>query len=601
MSEPAPSFQPQPFGRYYLVDKVAVGGMAEVFKARAFSDGGFQKLLVIKRILNHLSGNDDFVKMFIDEAKISVELQHPNIVQIYDFGKIRENYFIAMECVEGKDAKGLLRKLAERRKLLPIEFAVYIVHEMCKGLDFAHKKQTLQGAAMGIVHRDISPSNILLSYDGEVKIADFGIAKAEGSLYDTKDGVLKGKFEYMSPEQASGGDVTAQSDVFACGILLHELLTGRRLFKTDSDLKTLEKVKAVDVPTPSSLNPGIPARLDAIVARALARSTADRYPDARAMQGDLLEFLSPITVDEARDGLRRFLHELFSEEMAAERERLVDGSQKAAVLWEQAPELDLDEDDRAADSAVTLQTPPPPPARAARWPFVLALVAALVAGGAVAFSLLREPETRVVEVEKTVAPTQSAVLVQVEPAGVAARLLLDGVEVAAGAGRIAKDGLSPRDSARLRVEAPGFQPFEDDVELRAGERSRLKVSLVKEAPAKAEPAKAEPAKVEPAKAEPAKVEPPPERKPDPPKVEVAKADPPPERKPEPAAPGKVTVQVKDGWGDVYIDGRKVDTTPLMNHPLPAGEHTVRVVNPATGLDASRTVTVVAGQAAKVTF
>ncbi len=600
MSEPAPSFEPQPFGRYYLVDKVAVGGMAEVFKARAFSDGGFQKLLVIKRILGHLSGNDDFVKMFIDEAKISVELQHPNIVQIYDFGKIHDNYFIAMECVEGKDAKGLLRKLAERRKLLPIEFAVYIVHEMCKGLDFAHKKQTLQGAAMGIVHRDISPSNILLSYDGEVKVADFGIAKAEGSLYDTKDGVLKGKFEYMSPEQASGGDVTAQSDVFACGILLHELLTGRRLFKTDSDIKTLEKVKAADVPTPSSLNPGIPARLDAIVARALTRSPADRYPDARAMQGDLLEFLSPITVDEARDGLRRFLHELFTDEIASERERLVDGSQKAAVLWEQAPELDLDDDDRPADSAVTLQTPPPPPA--ARWPFILmAVVAVLVAGGAVSFTVLREPETRVVEVEKTVAPTQSAVLVQVEPPGLAARLLLDGAEVAAGVGRLAKDGLSPRPSARLRVEAPGFVAFEDDVELLAGERTRLKVVLQKEAaaptlPPKVEPAKAEPAKAEPAKAEPAKVEAPPERKPDPPK-----AEPPPERKPEPAAPGKVTVQVKDGWGDVYIDGRKVDTTPLMNHALPAGEHTVRVVNPATGLDSTRTVTVVAGQSAKVTF
>jgi hypothetical protein len=153
----------------------------------------------------------------------------------------------------------------------------------------------------------------------------------------------------------------------------------------------------------------------------------------------------------------------------------------------------------------------------------------------------------------------------------------------------------------LRVEAPGFVAFEDDVELLAGERTRLKVVLQKEAaaptlPPKVEPAKAEPAKAEPAKAEPAKVEAPPERKPDPPK-----AEPPPERKPEPAAPGKVTVQVKDGWGDVYIDGRKVDTTPLMNHALPAGEHTVRVVNPATGLDSTRTVTVVAGQSAKVTF
>ena len=200
--------------------------MAEVFKAKSFSHGGFEKLLVIKRILQHLSDNDEFVEMFIDEAKISVELQHPNIVQIYDFGRIGDEYFLAMECVEGKDAKGILRKLAERRKHLPPEYAAYIALLMCKGLDFAHKKTNLHGEALGIVHRDISPSNILVSYRGEVKVADFGIAKAENSLYNTKDGVLKGKFEYMSPEQASGESVGPSSDIFATGIILHEMLRG---------------------------------------------------------------------------------------------------------------------------------------------------------------------------------------------------------------------------------------------------------------------------------------------------------------------------------------------------------------------------------------
>ena len=239
------NFEPQAFGRYYLVDTIAVGGMAEVFKAKSFSEGGFEKLLCIKRILKHLSGNDEFVEMFIDEAKISVELQHPNIVPIYDFGKIQTNYFIAMECVEGKDVKGILRKLAEKRKLLPPEYAVYIAHETCKGLDYAHKKTNLRGEPFGIIHRDISPSNILVAYNGEVKIADFGIAKARISAYNTKDGVLKGKFEYMSPEQASGEGLSFKSDIFCTGIILHEMLTGRRLFKTDSDVKTLEKIKAV--------------------------------------------------------------------------------------------------------------------------------------------------------------------------------------------------------------------------------------------------------------------------------------------------------------------------------------------------------------------
>src|SRR5690349_9807815 len=178
--------------------------MAEIFKAKTFSHGGFENLLVIKRILSHLGESDEFVEMFIDEAKVSVALQHTNIVRIYDFGKILENYFIAMECVDGKDVRAMLRKLSRKRRFLPIEFAAYLAHEVCKGLDYAHRKTDLHGRPYGIVHRDISPSNILVSYEGDVKIADFGIAKAERNTYNTKDGVLKGKFEYMSPEQASG-------------------------------------------------------------------------------------------------------------------------------------------------------------------------------------------------------------------------------------------------------------------------------------------------------------------------------------------------------------------------------------------------------------
>ena len=253
-AQPPPTFQPELFGKYFLIDRVATGGMAEIFKAKTYSTAGFEKLQVIKRILAHLSDNEDFVSMFIDEAKISVSLQHANLVQIYDFGKIRDNYYIAMELVEGKDVKQILRKLAQKRKLLPEEFAIFIAHEVCKGLDYAHKKTNLQGEPLGIIHRDMSPSNVLVSYSGEVKIADFGIAKAEMSTYNTKDGVLKGKFEYMSPEQARGEDVTQQSDIFSVGIILYEMLTGRRLFKTENEIKTLEKIKAVSIRPPSSMS-----------------------------------------------------------------------------------------------------------------------------------------------------------------------------------------------------------------------------------------------------------------------------------------------------------------------------------------------------------
>ena len=285
------TFAPEAFGKYYLVDKIAVGGMAEIFKAKSYSHGGFEKLLVIKRILDHLSDNDEFIEMFVDEAKISVTLQHPNIVQIYDFGKIRDNYFIAMECIEGRDIKGILRKLAERKKLLPVEFAVYIGHEMCKGLDYAHKKADNTGKCLNIVHRDISPSNVLVSWSGEVKVADFGIALASSAKHETKAGVLKGKFEYMSPEQAQGKELDARSDVFATGIILHEMLTGRRLFKTKSELQTLEKIKSVDIEPPNAINVNVPARLNEIVMKALARDPADRYPDCKAVQADLLDYI----------------------------------------------------------------------------------------------------------------------------------------------------------------------------------------------------------------------------------------------------------------------------------------------------------------------
>lgn len=372
------SFEPTAFGRYFLVDTIAVGGMAEVFKAKTFSEGGFEKLLCIKRILKHLSGNDEFVEMFIDEAKISVELQHANIVPIYDFGKIQTNYFIAMECVEGKDVKGILRKLAERRKLFPPEYAVYIAHETCKGLEYAHKKTNLRGEPLGIIHRDISPSNILVSYNGEVKIADFGIAKARISAYNTKDGVLKGKFEYMSPEQASGQGLSQKSDIFCTGIILHEMLTGRRLFKTESDVATLEKIKAVDIQPPSTLNPAVPARLDAIVMRALSQDPADRFNDAREMQTALMEFLYPSSPDITRESMHRFMQELFSAEIEEERSRLDAGTRVAGTMFDDQPELDLEGDwlDDEVGSAHTMQTQAP---GRSLWMLVIVLIAMLVA------------------------------------------------------------------------------------------------------------------------------------------------------------------------------------------------------------------------------
>jgi len=589
------SFSPESFGRYYLVDRIAVGGMAEVFKAKSFSERGFEKLLVIKRILQHLSGNDEFVEMFIDEAKISVELTHPNIIQIYDFGKIRENYFIAMECVEGKDAKGLLRKLAERRKILPPEFCAYVAHEAAKGLDFAHKKTSAKGEALGIVHRDISPSNILISYNGDIKIADFGIAKAQISLYNTKDGVLKGKFEYMSPEQATGERVTAKSDIFALGIILHEMLTGRRLFKTESELKTLERIKSGDYPRPSTINPMVPEQLDDIVMRALSKNPDDRYADAKELQQALQGFLYPSSVDVVHESLASFLAELFVQEIGEERARLEEGTKAATEMWEQAPELDLEEEEwkggPQSQSTATLAT-----AKPSKLPWVVALIAVLglvLSGSIAGWLFLQEPAKPEVIVQEVAAPspTTASLQLRLEPAAAKAVIKLDGVVVGEAEGTFLLNEV-PLGEVLLTVEAEGYKPYEDRLTLEAGDRLRLPITLAAVSSTDRSEVPREGAKEPPAEKPP---EPPKEKAPDPPKRE--KAAPPPET---PAEPGTVNVSMK-AWGRIFVDGKDTNRTTPAQLKLTPGTHTIRVVNSEANIDESKTVTVTSGQVTRANF
>ena len=568
-------FSPVSFGRYYLIDKIAVGGMAEVFKAKSFSHGGFEKLLVIKRILQHLSDNDEFVEMFIDEAKISVELQHPNIIQIYDFGRIQQNYFIAMECVEGKDVKGLLRKLAERRRLLPTEYAVYIGHELCKGLDYAHKRTDMLGNQLGIVHRDVSPSNILVSYTGEVKIADFGIAKAQISAYNTKGGVLKGKFEYMSPEQASGEDLNHQADIFATGIILHEMLTGRRLFKTDSDIKTLERIKAVDVEPPSKLNPAIPKRRDDIVMKALSQSKTDRFSDARELQNALLEFMYPATPDLTRENLGHFLTEMFSAEIRSERDRLESGTKAATALHEQAPEIDLDEEWEESASSNTIHIAP------TRTPLYIALFAFLALVVGLIWFGNQQSSTTAEEKPAEVVERPATLHLKVTPTS-GTTVTINEVVVDSDSDTIHAE-LIPDQEFTLKVVAEGYEPYIKNDIVRAGERLRLHANLTPIAKPKA------------------KVKPPEKTPP----VAVEKPVSPPTTdtttKPKAAAPGKLNVNVRGGWAEVYVDGRRVDTTPIFNHPLPVGRHTIEIVKGATGERQTRVVTIIPNETTRVTF
>ncbi|GMU03720.1 hypothetical protein KH5H1_78430 [Corallococcus caeni] len=314
--------KPTFFGKYLLLERINVGGMAEVFIAKAFGVEGFERILAIKKILPTMAEDDEFITMFIDEARISVQLNHANIVHIHELGKHEDTYFIAMEYVAGRDVRTLLERYRRRKEIMPTAQAVFIVSKMCEGLDYAHRKKDARGQDLHIIHRDVSPQNILVSYEGEVKIIDFGIAKAANRSQKTQAGILKGKFGYMSPEQVRGMPIDRRSDIFAVGVLLYEMLTGEKLFVGESDFSTLEKVRNADIPLPREFNPNISAGLEKVVLKALAREPEDRYQWASDLQEDLMRFLLAGDAIYSSKHLSGFMKEAFAEDMLREAEKM---------------------------------------------------------------------------------------------------------------------------------------------------------------------------------------------------------------------------------------------------------------------------------------
>ena len=306
---------PQKFGKYMLLGLIARGGMAEVYRARMPGD---PRLLAMKCMRPALAREARFVDMFIREGKIAVLLNHDSIVRTFEIGRVAESggrYFIAMEYLSGRDLIQVLRRCQESGQRIPIPHACYIAAKMCDGLGYAHTRVDAEGRPLSIINRDVSPSNVRVSYDGDVKLLDFGIAQA-ALKFTSEIGVLKGKFSYMSPEQIRGMPLDARTDIFSVGIVLHEMLTTEKLFRGDTEFALMERVRRADVPAPSKFNRRVPRELDRIVLRALSREVGDRYASARELAEDLRSFATSyrFEVREMQDLLRGLFPSEYEEE-----------------------------------------------------------------------------------------------------------------------------------------------------------------------------------------------------------------------------------------------------------------------------------------------
>jgi len=616
--EAQPLFEPEIFGRYFLVDKIATGGMASIYRAKVFSHGGFEQIVAVKRILPHLTDDDGFVRMFVDEAKVSARLQHPNIVRVMDFGRHGDHYFIEMELVEGKDLRSVLK--TRRREPLDPALAVFIIMEAARGLAYAHGRADIDGRPLGIVHRDVSPANILVSYDGFVKVTDFGIAKAASNQTKTEAGALKGKFQYMSPEQASGKPIDRRSDVFSLGTVLYELLCGRRAFSGGSHVGTLRKVMEGEVTPLRERMDSIPADLEAIVEKAMSPDPEDRYATAQEMHAALAGWErhnADGLASDPRAALATFMNGLFGDDIVKEKRTLQQGSRAASRMRDQA----VTEGTWDA-STQTLALRPP-------WYRRKSALAGL--GGAAALLLLLiglnfalsgsdEPGAGVLSIQ-----SDAPVRVYVDDVfrGEGTRVFINELEEGTHAVRLVADGhlaveeavqitaeetlefqraltLDPAQQpplVRMETEPVGAEVFVNGRSIgtapvawregRAGEVYSVQARLAGYDAAELQLkdlAKGSEQTVQ------LKL-----------RKRAARSPSAISRNSSAQKASGLTVTLSGAsWADVYIDGHKLPRrAPFKDLPVAAGEHKVRVVNDVLGIDTEQTVTIGRGKSATV--
>lgn len=310
-------FKPRQFGKYLLIDKIAAGGLAELFQSKVTGAQGFEKLIAIKTILPHLAQENELISCFIDEAKLAALLNHQNIVQIYDFGDHEGTFYIAMQYLFGKDLRRVLDRAKEKNISIDLGYSLYITSLICSGLGYAHNLKDLQGEPLKLIHRDITPQNIIITYDGDVKIVDFGIAKAAARSTLTQVGTIKGKVAHMSPEQAGGQSIDHRSDIFSTGIILYELVTGKKLFTGDT-MEILAKVRDCKFELAESIAPNLPKKVYSIIHKSLAKDPDKRYQSCTEMQSDLEDCIHELTIWPTSRGLSKIMNSIYENDIAVE-------------------------------------------------------------------------------------------------------------------------------------------------------------------------------------------------------------------------------------------------------------------------------------------
>jgi serine/threonine-protein kinase len=552
-------------GRYTLLAKIATGGMAEIWLAKQAGPRGFEKVIVIKRIVDSLSADPEFVEMFLDEARIAAQLNHPNIVQIYDLGEHAGAYYIAMEYLPGENLSAIARAAMKAGVTMPITHAVKIISAAAEGLGHAHSRHGVKGEHLNVVHRDVSPQNIIITYDGLVKLVDFGIAKAANRGSQTMGGQIKGKVAYMAPEQATGQAIDRRADLFSLAIVLYELVTKSRLFHREDQFQALTAVTSEEPVQPAIVrNPEVPKELSDILSKALQKNPDDRYQEAAAFHNALEGWLKTQPQSPNATDIAQFMHKLFEQRINA-RARLIE----TASMGELTPSSTRDALRHDTDHSMPGRTGNRTAARGAQSrsraavvlvPSALALV---LSGVLLARMLLKREEVAAISAQPAQsvppAPQLGTIVVETEPVG--AEVTVDGAAIGKSPVTLANQKLGKHE---ISASMPGRRSMATPLTLaEPGGKAKVLLPL--------------PIEVSEVKAQP---------------VPMKRAPPPP-----PVQLGKLSLQTQP-WTRVTCNGKVLGDTPLIDVSLPVGKQVLKLVNEDKNINLSIEVEIKAGQTIK---